>query len=101
MNKKKNNICIKKSITLSNNKIFMVEAGEIAKKASSSVVVEIDGTVLLIAIVYSENNESDFLPLKVEYLERFYASGRIPCNYFKREGRPSEREILIGRLVDR
>ena len=98
---KKNDIYIKKSVILSNKKELTVEIGKIAQKASSSVVIEIDGTVLLVTIVYSENNETDFLPLKVEYLERFYASGRIPCNYFKREGKPSEREILIARLVDR
>jgi len=83
------------------NKNLKVEVGKIATNTASSVMIEIDETVLLIAVVYTENNDSDFLPLKVEYFERFYASGRIPCNYFKREGKPSEREVLIARLVDR
>lgn len=83
------------------NKNLKVEIGKVATNTASSVMVEIDETVLLITVVYAENNDSDFLPLKVEYFERFYAGGRIPCNYFKREGKPSEREVLIARLVDR
>jgi len=92
---------IKKEIKLNNNKILKIETGKIATRTTSSIIAEIDGTVLLIAVVHKECNDTDFFPLRVEYFERFYASGRIPCNYFKREGKPSEREIIIGRLVDR
>ncbi|HFL8824262.1 MAG TPA: polyribonucleotide nucleotidyltransferase [Candidatus Azoamicus sp. OHIO1] len=84
-----------------NNKKLNIETGRIAKNASASILAEIDGTVLLVSIVHQESEEKDFLPLKVEYFEKYYASGKIPCNYFKREGKPSEREIIISRLVDR
>ncbi|MDP2762929.1 MAG: polyribonucleotide nucleotidyltransferase, partial [Enterobacteriaceae bacterium] len=82
-----------------NNKKLNIETGRIAKNASASILAEIDGTVLLVSIVHQESEEKDFLPLKVEYFEKYYASGKIPCNYFKREGKPSEREIIISRLV--
>lgn len=91
---------INKSIKIL-DKIFKIKSGWLAKNTASSLLAEIDGTVLLVTVVYSANESSDFLPLKVEYFERFYASGRIPYNYAKREGKSSDREILIGRLIDR
>ena len=83
------------------DKILKIRSGWFAKNTESSILAEMDGTILLVAVVYSSAKSLDFLPLKVEYFERFYASGRIPCNYLKREGKPSEREVLIARLIDR
>lgn len=83
------------------NSVLNVEIGKIARNTASSVLLDMDGTTLLVTVVYTAADESDFLPLKVDYFERFYASGKIPFNYFKREGKPSEREILIARLIDR
>ncbi|HIH2763207.1 MAG TPA: polyribonucleotide nucleotidyltransferase [Candidatus Azoamicus sp.] len=83
------------------DKILKIKSGWFAKNAESSILAEVDGTVLLVTVVYSFCTSLDFLPLKVEYFERFYAGGRIPFNYLKREGKPSEREILIARLIDR
>lgn len=83
------------------NTILKIEIGKMAKNTASSVFLDADGTSLLITVVYTNSDETDFLPLKVEYFERFYANGKIPFNYFKREGKPSEREILISRLIDR
>ncbi len=83
------------------NDILNIEAGKIARNTASSVMLNIDGTTMLVSVVYTIAEEADFLPLKVDYFERFYASGKIPFNYFKREGKPSEREILISRLIDR
>ncbi len=84
-------------------KSLSIETGKIAKQASGSVVVKYgDSTVLVTAV--SSNNERNvgFLPLSVEYQEKIYAAGRIPGNYFRREiGRPSEKETLTARLIDR
>jgi polyribonucleotide nucleotidyltransferase len=80
-----------------------IQAGKIAKQASGSVVVQYGDTVVLVTVV-SANDERDtnFLPLSVEYQEKVYAAGRIPGNYFRREiGRPSEKETLTARLIDR
>ena len=79
-----------------------IETGLIAKQASASATVEIDGTVILATLVASsEPNERDFFPLTVNYNEKTYAAGKIPGGFFKREGRPTERETLISRLIDR
>ena len=80
-----------------------IQTGKIAKQASGSVVVQYGETTVLVTVV-SANNERivDFLPLSVEYQEKIYAAGRIPGNYFRREiGRPSEKETLTARLIDR
>ena len=80
-----------------------IQAGKVAKQASGSVVVQYGETVVLVTVV-SANSErdTDFLPLSVEYQEKVYAAGRIPGNYFRREiGRPSEKETLTARLIDR
>lgn len=83
------------------NKYLFIETGKIAKNTLASIFAEQDGTALIATIVHKENKDYDFFPLKVDYLERHYANGKIPGNYLKREGRPSEREILISRLIDR
>jgi polyribonucleotide nucleotidyltransferase len=80
-----------------------IQAGKVAKQASGSVVVQYGDTIVLVTVV-SANDERDtnFLPLSVEYQEKVYAAGRIPGNYFRREiGRPSEKETLTARLIDR
>ncbi len=78
------------------------ETGEIARQASGAVLVNMADTVVLVtAVVMKEEQGSDFFPLTVDYQERTYAAGRIPGGFFKREGRPSEREILTSRLIDR
>jgi len=79
------------------------ETGEIARQAEGAVLVEIDGTVVLVTVVGKreggENNS--FFPLTVNYQEKTYAAGKIPGGFFKREGRPSEKETLTCRLIDR
>jgi len=84
-------------------KTLSIQAGKVAKQASGSVVVQYGDTIVLVTVV-SANEEkiSNFLPLSVEYQEKIYAAGRIPGNYFRREiGRPSEKETLTARLIDR
>ena len=80
-----------------------LETGEIARQASGAVVVTLEDTVVLVTVVgrKSAAEGKDFLPLTVDYQERTYAAGKIPGGFFKREGRPSEKEILTSRLIDR
>ncbi len=80
-----------------------IETGKVAKQASGSVVVRYGETVVLVSVVSANSKRDiDFLPLTVEYQEKIYAAGRIPGNYFRREiGRPSEKETLTARLIDR
>ncbi len=81
-----------------------IQTGKIAKQASGSVVVQYGETIVLVTVVATEDLREgvDFLPLSVEYQEKIYAAGRIPGNYFRREiGRPSEKETLTARLIDR
>ncbi len=84
-------------------KTLSIQAGKVAKQASGSVVVQYGDTIVLVtAVSATEEKSSDFLPLSVEYQEKVYAAGRIPGNYFRREiGRPSEKETLTARLIDR
>lgn len=79
------------------------ETGKMAKQTSGSVVVTCGDTMILVTVVAEKKNkDAGFLPLTIEYQERMYAAGRIPGNYFRREiGRPSEKEILTCRLIDR
>jgi polyribonucleotide nucleotidyltransferase len=93
---------IKKSITYGNHKLTL-ETGEIARQAHGAVMVTMDDTVVLVTVVGARNAKQgqDFFPLTVDYQERSYAAGRIPGSFFKREGRPSEKEILTSRLIDR
>lgn len=80
-----------------------VETGKVAKQADGSVVIRYGDTMLLVTAVSMRTAKEglDFFPLTVEYREASYAAGRIPGNYFRREGRPSEKEILTCRLIDR
>ncbi len=83
--------------------IIKIETGKLAKQANSAVTVQCGGTVVLVTTVMSKEAKEnvDFLPLTVEYKEKTYAAGKIPGGFFKREGRPSEKEILTSRLIDR
>ena len=80
-----------------------IQSGKVAKQASGSVVVQYGETIVMVNVVSAtEERKMDFLPLTVEYQEKIYAAGRIPGNYFRREvGRPSEKETLTARLIDR
>nr|WP_243746829.1 polyribonucleotide nucleotidyltransferase [Stenotrophomonas indicatrix] len=80
-----------------------LETGEIARQAGGAVIVKFDDTVLLVSAVAAKSAREgqDFFPLTVDYQEKFYAGGRIPGGFFKREGRATEKETLISRLIDR
>ncbi|HAP24768.1 MAG TPA: polyribonucleotide nucleotidyltransferase [Achromobacter sp.] len=81
----------------------VLETGEIARQASGAVVVSIEDTVVLATVVASKKAKpgQTFFPLTVDYIEKTYAAGRIPGGFFKREGKPSEKETLTSRLIDR
>jgi len=92
---------IKKSFKLGEHNVT-IETGEIARQASGCVIVNMDDTVVLVSAVVDKAGEPrDFFPLTVNYQERSYAAGKIPGSFFKREGRPSEKETLTSRLIDR
>ena len=81
---------------------FRIEVGKVAKQASGATWIQFGETVVLTAAVASKDPiDKDFFPLSVEYREKTYAAGRIPGGFFKREGRPTEKEILSSRLIDR
>ncbi len=84
-------------------RILELSTGDWAKQAGGSVVVRYGDTVVLVAVTADKKDKEDldFLPLTVEYSERMYAAGKIPGGYFRREGRPTEEEILKSRLIDR
>ncbi|MDD5181439.1 MAG: polyribonucleotide nucleotidyltransferase [Gallionellaceae bacterium] len=92
----------KKTIAYGNHQLTL-ETGEIARQASGAVMVSLDDTVVLVTVVGRKDAkpEQDFFPLTVDYQERTYAAGKIPGGFFRREGRPSEKEILTSRLIDR
>jgi len=96
------NIGIKRSITTGGKEIS-IETGKLAKQADGSVVLQMGNTVMLATVVAAAEAKDgvDFLPLTVDYKEKFAASGRIPGGFFRREARPSDGEVLIMRLVDR
>ncbi len=84
------------------DRLVTLETGEIARQASGAVMIDVDGTSLLVTVVgKKEASGGDFFPLTVNYQEKAYAAGKIPGGFFKREGRPSENETLISRLIDR
>ena len=93
---------IKKSFAYGDHTVTL-ETAEIARQAGGAVMVTMDDTVVLATVVGARNAKpgQDFFPLTVDYQERSYAAGRIPGGFFKREGRPSEKEILTCRLIDR
>ena len=92
---------VKKTIDLGNGQIIEIETGKLAKQADGSAVVRMNNTMLLATVcAKKEAGENvDFMPLTVEYQEKYAAMGRFPGGFFKREARPSEYEILIARLV--
>ena len=85
------------------DQVLTLETGEIARQASGAVMASLgDTAVLVTAVAMKEEVEGrDFFPLTVNYQERTYAAGKIPGGFFKREGRPSEKETLTSRLIDR
>jgi polyribonucleotide nucleotidyltransferase len=93
---------VKKSFRYGDH-IVTLETGVIARQATAAVMVTMDDTVVLVTVVCKDSNgeERDFFPLTVNYQERTYAAGRVPGGYFKREGKPSEKETLTSRLIDR
>jgi polyribonucleotide nucleotidyltransferase len=93
---------LKESIKLGEGELS-VETGKVAKQADGSVVIRYGDTMLLVTAVSSHTSREgiDFFPLTVEYRESTYSAGRIPGNYFRREGRPNEKEVLTARLIDR
>ena len=80
-----------------------LETGEVARQADGAVMVSMDDTVVLVTVVAKNEVKpgQDFFPLTVDYMEKTYAAGRIPGGYFKREGKPTEKETLTSRLIDR
>ena len=92
----------KKTLSYGKHQLTL-ETGEIARQASGAVMVSLDDTVVLVTVVGRKDAkpDQDFFPLTVDYQERTYAAGKIPGGFFKREGRPSEKEILTSRLIDR
>ncbi|HHE31358.1 MAG TPA: polyribonucleotide nucleotidyltransferase [Chlorobaculum parvum] len=95
---------IKKEIDLGQGKVITIETGKMAKQADGSAVVRLNDTMVLATVVSSKTPpppSQDFFPLQVEYREKYSAAGKFPGGFFKREGRPSEKEILSARLIDR
>lgn len=94
---------VQKTITLDDGRVITIETGKLAKQADGSVVVRMGNTMLLASVVSAKEGapDSDFMPLQVEYKEKFAAIGRFPGGFLKRESRPSDYEILISRLIDR
>ena len=86
-----------------NGRAISIETGKVAKQADGAVVVRCGGTMVLSTVVATKApmEGRDFLPLTVEYREKAYAGGKIPGGFFKREGRPDEKETLTCRLIDR
>ncbi|MGZ3744363.1 MAG: polyribonucleotide nucleotidyltransferase, partial [Pseudobdellovibrionaceae bacterium] len=94
---------MKTTVTTSvGGKQITIETGRLAKQADGSVLVTCGNNMVLVTAVSSTKaSPLDFFPLTVEYIEKFYATGKIPGGYFKREGRPTNDAILIARLIDR
>ena len=94
---------IKKTIELSDGRTIEIETGKLAKQADGSVVVKMGGTMLLATVTAAKEVKegTDFLPLQVDYKEKYYSAGRFPGGFMKREGKSSDYEVLISRLVDR
>jgi polyribonucleotide nucleotidyltransferase len=93
---------VKKTFAYGKHQVTL-ETGEIARQASGAVMVNMDDTCVLVTVVGAKGVKpgQDFFPLTVDYQERTYAAGRIPGGFFKREGKPSEKEVLTSRLIDR
>ena len=91
------------TIKLPDGREITLETGKLAKQADGSVVVRMGNTMLLATVVSSQEAKEgiDFLPLSVDYQEKFASAGKIPGGFLKREGRLSDHEVLVSRLVDR
>ncbi|MBL6627690.1 MAG: polyribonucleotide nucleotidyltransferase [Bacteroidetes bacterium] len=94
---------ITQSLTLPDGRVITLETGRMARQADGAVLLTCGGTALLATVVANKEARPgvDFLPLSVEYKEKFAGAGRVPGGFLKREGRPSDREVLVCRLVDR
>ncbi len=94
---------IKKTITLADGRVIEIETGKLAKQADGAAVVKMGGTMLLATVCAAKEVKegTDFMPLTVDYKEKFYSAGRFPGGFMKREGKSSDYEILISRLIDR
>ncbi len=94
---------VKKTITLNDGRTIEIETGKLAKQADGSVVLKMGNTMLLAAVTCAKEAKEgiDFMPLQVEYKEKFASAGRFPGGFMKREGRASDYEILVSRLIDR
>ena len=86
-----------------NGKKLTLETGKVARQADGAIIATCGETVVLATAVGAKklNDEQDYFPLSVNYQEKYYAAGKIPGGFFKREGRPSENETLVCRLIDR
>ncbi|MDD3762147.1 MAG: polyribonucleotide nucleotidyltransferase [Nevskiales bacterium] len=93
---------IRKTFRYGNHNVTL-ETGAVARQATAAVTVNMDDTVVFVSVVGKKDAkpDQDFFPLTVDYMEKFYAGGRIPGGFFKREGRPTEKETLTSRLIDR
>ncbi|MDQ3000702.1 MAG: polyribonucleotide nucleotidyltransferase [Fibrobacterota bacterium] len=89
------------SITLPDGKILTLESGRMAKQAGGAVIVRLGDTMVLCTVCAGPESLGDFFPLTVEYREKYYAAGKIPGGYVKREAKPSDKEVLTCRIVDR
>ena len=94
---------VKKTIQLSDGRTIEIETGKLAKQADGSVVVKMGKTMLLAAVTCAKDakDDVDFMPLQVDYKEKFASAGRFPGGFMKREGKASDSEILVARLIDR
>ncbi len=94
---------INKKIELADGRVIEIETGKLAKQADGSAVVKMGGTMLLATVCAAKEVKegTDFMPLTVDYREKYYAAGRFPGGFLKRESKPSDYEVLIARLIDR
>ena len=94
---------IEKTIDLGNGRTIVLQTGKLARQADGAVLVKMGNTMLLATVVSAKEakEDTDFMPLSVEYKEKYASSGRFPGGFMKREARASDYEILISRLVDR
>src|SRR5437870_6180826 len=93
---------VHKVSTMIGERELSIEIGKLAKQAQGSALVRYGDTVVLVTACAAQPREGlDFFPLTVDYRENFYAAGKIPGGFFKREGKPSEREVLNSRMIDR
>ena len=94
---------IRKTVQLPDGREIIIETGKLAKQADGAVMITLEKTMLLATVCSAQeaNPGTDFMPLSVDYKEKFSACGRFPGGFLRREGRPSDYEILISRLVDR